>query len=766
MLERLSKVFIGLYLFHHVIPYLGVADKVHIQTLYLSCLNLISILFLIRIKSFSSLFNKSFYSIPVFVFFCFFLWSIVTIIPATNNEESLIQIAYYFVQLVCFILILGFLYNIKTNFNGFIRFLIVALVIVEITPSFYVYLNDIVVQGFPNPRSLSYRGTSGNVNILAFSLLFKLPFLYYYILRSKSQFFYVIISTLLVFVIINITKTRAAILSLIFLSIIYFSFLIVSYLKNRNKPISISKKQLIFSFLPLMIAFSSDMYLEGMVYNKNSESTNSISRIASLADSDYSTDSRFRYYTSAIQSIIQHPFLGIGTGNWELISVEKESQNMQGYIVPYHVHNDFLEITAESGLIGGFLYFFVIFFILYLLLRKLLLQINLNKDYFFCLILILSIGSYLFDALFNFPSARPLQQINLFFILSVSIIFLKDKMKSLINFKRSVFLYIIIILTPLSIFSAIKVVESSREQRVLLQYFNSSGQMQIEKEFIENVNTKYPTLTVTTIPIKAVQGIYQFNQGEFAKAIPLLKGAVKTNPFLGVSQAFLSKSYYELDSIDQSLYWIKEAYQNIPNNDLHISEYLKVLARVKDSTTLKEVYQNIRNRKPIHEELYLLAMAGITGGEQSLYAFEGVDIYPESNNDQAKQGYYALKIGYKDMIEAATQHLIADRYYQDEDFDNALPLFKSAKDLNPYEIPYRENYANTLLQLNKNVEAIDEINKIEEDSYDLTTKAIYIRAIAYLSINDLNNGCIDLRRLLNTNSIPQGFYNNFCNKVN
>ena len=66
----------------------------------------------------------------------------------------------------------------------------------------------------------------------------------------------------------------------------------------------------------------------------------------------------------------------------------------------------------------------------------------------------------------------------------------------------------------------------------------------------------------------------------------------------------------------------------------------------------------------------------------------------------------------------------------------------------------------------QNVEAIDEINKIEEDSYDLTSKAIYIRAIAYLSINDLNNGCIDLRRLLNTNTIPQGFYNNFCNKVN
>ncbi len=762
MFERLSKVFIVLYLLHHVIPYFGVADKVHIQTLYLSCLNLASIIFLVRNKSLTNLFNKSFYSIPVFVFFCFFLWSFVAIIPAMNYQESLIQIAYYFVQLVCFTLILGLLYNVKTKLYDFIRFLIVMLVVVEITPSFYNYILDIASQGFPNPRSLIYRGTSGNVNILAFSLLFKLPFLYYYILKSKSKFFYVIIASLLIFVIINITKTRAAILTLVFLSVIYFLFLLSNYLIKNKNFVKTSRRELIFTFSPLILAFLTDYYLEENIY-KNSDFSNSINRIASLAEGDYSTDSRFRYYTHAIQSIIENPILGIGTGNWELISVDKESKNMQGYIIPYHVHNDFLEITAESGLIGGFLYFFVIFFIIYLLLRKLLFQINLNKDYFFSLILILSLGSYLFDSLFNFPSARPLQQINLFFVLSISIVYLKDRVKNLITYKSVYFLYIILTLIPLSIYSAIKVVESSKEQKVLLEFFNSSGQMPIEREFIENVKTSYPNITVTTIPIKSVQGVYHFNMGEFDKAIPLLKDGAKLNPFLGVSQAFLGKSYYELDSIDQSLFWTKDAYEKIPNNDLHISEYLKVLARIKDSVTLKDVYKNIRNKKLIHDELYLLAMAGVTGGQESLYAFEGVDIYPESNNDQAAQGYYALKIGYKDMIEAATQHLIAEKYYKDKDYDLALPLFKTAATLNPYEIPYRENYANTLLQLNKNIEAIDEINRIADEKNDLTTKAIYIRAIAYLSINDKRNGCIDLRELLNNNAIPQGFYQNFCN---
>ena len=77
---------------------------------------------------------------------------------------------------------------------------------------------------------------------------------------------------------------------------------------------------------------------------------------------DDSSNQRFRYYSQAIESILKNPLIGIGIGNWELESIKYDAQNISGYIIPYHVHNDYLEIAAETGLIGALIYYLMIFF--------------------------------------------------------------------------------------------------------------------------------------------------------------------------------------------------------------------------------------------------------------------------------------------------------------------------------------------------------------------------------------------------------------------
>ena len=49
-------------------------------------------------------------------------------------------------------------------------------------------------------------------------------------------------------------------------------------------------------------------------------------------------------------SLFQNPILGIGMGNWQLESIKADRENIQSYIIPYHVHNDFLELAAEIGI--------------------------------------------------------------------------------------------------------------------------------------------------------------------------------------------------------------------------------------------------------------------------------------------------------------------------------------------------------------------------------------------------------------------------------
>ena len=94
----------------------------------------------------------------------------------------------------------------------------------------------------------------------------------------------------------------------------------------------------------------------------NTENPNEISsRIGSIGinTQDDSINERLGYYSDAVKSIMQYPVFGIGLGNWKIKSIEYAGNSVTGYIVPYHTHNDFLQLSAEIGVIGGVLYLLI-----------------------------------------------------------------------------------------------------------------------------------------------------------------------------------------------------------------------------------------------------------------------------------------------------------------------------------------------------------------------------------------------------------------------
>ena len=92
-----------------------------------------------------------------------------------------------------------------------------------------------------------------------------------------------------------------------------------------------------------------------------SNSNNIISRSStiSLSTKDGSVNQRLRYYNHALSQFIKTPLTGVGAGNWKLHSIDYDKNDINGFIVPYHAHNDFLQILAELGIFG--LIFYVLF---------------------------------------------------------------------------------------------------------------------------------------------------------------------------------------------------------------------------------------------------------------------------------------------------------------------------------------------------------------------------------------------------------------------
>ena len=172
-----STLFIILYVFIGLVPYAYSIDKRYVQVLYLALLNFtaISYIFYTHRDRFLKILSKQLRILPVFVFQIFFLWSCLSIINTVNVGEFITQTNFYFQQLLAFMLLLYFL-SISNNLEVLIKSLIIGLTSLELITCFFPYLSDIVLLGQPEIRSLKYRGLSGSVNIIAYTLLLKLPF--------------------------------------------------------------------------------------------------------------------------------------------------------------------------------------------------------------------------------------------------------------------------------------------------------------------------------------------------------------------------------------------------------------------------------------------------------------------------------------------------------------------------------------------------------------------------------------------------------------
>ena len=132
------------------------------------------------------------------------------------------------------------------------------------------------------------------------------------------------------------------------------------------------------------------------------------SRVSSIASSnDESKNRRLLFYGHAISNLMNNPLLGCGIGNWRILSIKYDAENMENYVVPYNAHNDILEAATETGIFGGIL--FLCFFLL--LFYKLYEKLNINTisgyGYEFLILAPLPLIVYFVDLNLNFPSYRP-----------------------------------------------------------------------------------------------------------------------------------------------------------------------------------------------------------------------------------------------------------------------------------------------------------------------------------------------------------------------
>ena len=260
-------------------------------------------------------------------------------------------------------------------------------------------------------RSMDYKGAAANINITSFSILYKTPILLYFFTKEKKIYIKSIFIILLfsIFLIISILGTRGAYIATIICVTSY-----LAYLLKTNFKIIFKIKQFAIVCLTLILVLLANV-------NLTQGGSDAISRASSISlnTQDGSVNSRLRYYKQGINHFIENPIIGVGIGNWKLISIDYDKNNIDGYIVPFHAHNDFIQLLAELGLLGLTFYILFIFFSIKKLFKNIFFDDHIN------FLLLGSLLIYLLDSMINFPIARPISQ--LFLITFICLISLYEK---------------------------------------------------------------------------------------------------------------------------------------------------------------------------------------------------------------------------------------------------------------------------------------------------------------------------------------------------
>lgn len=725
-----SRVFLILSILSIALfPYFGVIDPIASQWLILNIINSLGLLFIFCGAIFGHIKPKFFlFKSKTFLFYgLYILLALISILYSMNALEGLVEFSRYYTTFTSFILLYFLLDWEKDK-----KIVIIWVTFISFIEVYFVlqpFFEDSLIKGFDFKRSQRYNGLAANINITAFSLLLKLPFLFYSTTIFNSRIFKISIDILTSSIILCliILKSRASFISLFLI----ISLLTIYYFLNRKNKVFLKFSiKLIFIFFMLL---SVEAYL--------STSYNSIERIGSITSSseeDESINQRLNYYKSALIQLKEKPF-GEGLGNWKIKSIKLNKDIIDDYIVPYHMHNDFLQNLAELGIIGFILYGLIFLTLLLKLLKSIFWdQTNFELNHF----LLLGLIVYLVDANLNFPMARPMIQVYLAFFI---VLILRDINN---NYSKSnsnkVLISILAVGTFLTLYVNYQSFITYKRQIPLMADFNF-GKYTIDVEEYEKIDFRWPSLSVTTIPLNAMIARYYENEKQYDKAINLLHKTKSLNPYLGWNDAVIAATYFNQKKYDSAIFYSKKAYGKIPNNNLHIRLMLAAAKEDKNEKLLDSVFLNSRNNIKNDPEIwrrYLNLKSGFNKvGDSAISEIARKAVKKFPTNKKLINLYKNIKIGQERVNLGINESKKAKANFLEEKYDLAGEQYLKAYEYDPLEYSYIESLVGMNVFIKKYDRALDYYLIFKENHKTFDGKIEYLSALAYENLNQRRKAC-------------------------
>lgn len=731
-----------LYLFVIFIAYVpfikpsGALDSVYPELLYLSISQLI-IAFYFTIKK-----KKETYRIGLLIIFLFLflIWSLITALTSFNPTEGLVDWYKFFTFFSGIFYVTQIFKDIKNKY-----FFYVLLIMTLSIESIYIFYEFLKVYNFENPPNRVYQfvGFTSNLNVTAFGILIKIPILLFIFFNQKNKLIQILTSIIFVISLFDllIISSRGAILTFITLgvSLVIFNF----FLKKKTNIVLSNKRILKFVFLSVFT------FLVHVFLYQNSQDFRVDKRLQSFDFQDSRSSYNFRkgFYQEAIKGFVDKPLLGHGIGNWKIFSIKYGKNRIREYQVPYHAHNDFIQMFTETGFIGGMLYVLIIILPVFYLLKSFFFDKKASPEKIF---LAASLIVFIFDSSFNFPRARAISMSNFVLIYSFYLAFFRNEKNFTLSLIKYRLLNICLLLFTIgSVVVFQKLYINSKQQIKLVQDFNFTRFFERDLDEIDQISHDFPTLTHTAMPLAVAKGNYYAYQGKYNEAKTLFKKGTKNNPFLGSGDIGMVNIFLQKGQFDSAYFYSKRALEKLPYNQLHIATHQLVLSKLNDWKYLSEedsIFELVKNENvaKIWENHLLLQIK-----------YKSTDSFNIKDKSLIKEalvkfpGNKKILVAEKLINNSKEKISLANIYdqeafinFQEKDYEKSIENWEKAKSLIPNEDSYYLNIAQAYNGLGGYDLSLQELKKIEDlDIVEQNGKLEFLRAVAYLGLKQKDKYC-------------------------
>jgi len=293
-----------------------------------------------------------------------------------------------------------------------------------------------------------------------------------------------------------------------------------------------------------------------------------------------------------------------------------------------------------------------------------------------------------------------------------------------------------------------KLYQGSIWQNLLLDDFNRTQNFYRPLSQVKQIPDEFPSLGVTTIPIKSAKAFYYLYQDSLEQAKKLLYESLKINPYLGMTESTLSEVYFKENQLDSALIYANKALSLNYRNVRHILNLQNVIFRKKLFSQADSIL-NFYKDKLYNEEavgmLYQNHVALLANSKDkfsksdsiiSNYAFNR---FPE--NIVIKNMNQVISNGFDLIILVNDLDKKAQSFFEQKNFSGAAENWENAIQLKKDDAYYL-NLFQCLIILEEYEKLEKYFNEFERENLNENDgKFEYLKGLYYIKIENKTSAC-------------------------